>query len=127
MQFVLEGGFPMALAGLAFLLGLAICVAQLVLLRRWDLTPLVACATLATGLVGLFGFTYGFWWGLQAMIQAGPDAVAVPLARGVAMALNSALLAAVLAAVQALIGGLVVTLRQLLVARSASPAGEVAP
>ncbi len=80
MQFFFQGGIPMVLALAAGLLGLAIGLGQLVLLRRFDLTPLIACSTLATALVGLLGFCYGLYSGLQGVVHADPSSLAMPLA-----------------------------------------------
>jgi len=126
MQIFFQGGIPMVLALAAGLLGLAIGLGQLVLLRRFDLTPLIACSTLATALVGLLGFCYGLYSGLQGVVHADPSSLAMPLARGLAMALNSLTFALLLAGLQALVGGVVVTVRQLRSIRASGPIGEVA-
>lgn len=106
-----EGGLFAIMVVAAGVIGLAVDFLQLVLIRRLDLTALIAGTIAGTLLLGLLGTALGSIHAYSAMAYAAPDERSMLLARGLSMSLLTTWLAAFVAGAQCFFGALAATIR----------------
>lgn len=114
-----QGGLFAYMVVAAGVIGLAVDFLQLVLIRRVNLTALIAGTMVGTLLLGLLGTALGSIQAYSALAMAAPDQKSALLAHGLSTALLTTWLAAFVAGVQCFFGALAATIRVNVQERSA--------